>query len=80
MARQETLNTDLDQILPKFKSINLKDEFPEKNVNKQAPKSYKTMYHDIPDSILKPVIDKYQADADMFGYAFDEYIKRKQKR
>ena len=80
MAKLETLGTDLDQILPKFKSVKLERKFPEVNVNKGAPKSYKKMYYDIPLSILQPVLDKYQADADMFGYTFDKYIKRKRKR
>ena len=80
VAKLETLPTDLDQILPKFQSVKLKKKFPETNVNRGAPTSYKKMYYDIPQSILQPVMDKYQADADMFGYTFDKYIKGKRKR
>ena len=77
MARQETLDADLDQILPKLASLQIKDKFPHVHPNKEAPPSYRTMYYDIPLSILQPVLDKYKADADMFGYTFDEYIKSK---
>ena len=80
VAKLETFRTDLDQILLKFNPVKLKKKFPKVNVNEEAPKSYKKMYYDIPPSILQPVLDKYQADADMFGYTFDEYIKRKRKR
>ena len=75
VAKLETLGTDLDQIPPKFISAKQKKTFQEVSVNRRAPTSYKTMYYDIPPSILKPVLDKSQADADMFGYTFDEYIK-----
>ena len=59
VAKLKTLGTDLDQILPKFKSIKHKKTFPEVNVNKGAPISYEKMYHDTPLSILQPVLDKY---------------------
>ena len=59
VAKLKTLGTDLDQILPKFRSVKQKKTFPEGNVNKRAPTSYEKMYHDIPLSILQPVLDKY---------------------
>ena len=71
VARQETLDADLNQLLPKFKAIEKKAIFPHLNNNHQT--SYRAMYDDIPLSILQPVLDKYQADADMFGYTFDKY-------
>ena len=72
MAKAETIDAHLNNILPKFKAMNLTGVFPGK-LHHGTRKPYREMYYDIPQSILQPVMDKYQADADMFGYTFDKY-------
>ena len=37
------------------------------------------MYTSLSDSVLKPIFLKYKADADMFGYNFNEFMSNKSK-
>ena len=74
VARLETLDKDLNHLLPKLNSTDRIDHFPEKNVGAFDSKKYRSLYNDIPSSILQPVLDKYSVDADMFGYSFDDYF------
>ena len=79
MAHLENLDSDLNVILPHFEAEDLKHKFPKLNSNKGRSSSYQTFYHGLPSSVLKPVLDKYRADADMFGYTFDEYLEERDK-
>ena len=79
MAHLENLDSDLDVILPHFKSADLKKTFPELNRSNGKNSTYTTFYHGLAASVLKPVLDKYRVDADMFGYTFDEYLEESDK-
>ena len=70
----ETLEDDLEVILPKLKASHMINSFPEKNVGRVQSQKYKHMYFNVSYEILKPVLDKYRVDAEMFGYTFDDYI------
>ena len=75
----ETMDSDLDRLQDAYNVTYLKSKFPvsNKNKNKNGQQQYKSFYRDIPMSILQPVLDKYQVDADLFGYSFDEYLMDK---
>ena len=75
VAKLETLDADLDTILPHYHAEKIKNNFPTVNTNALGIKTYKDMYVNISMSVLQPVLHKYQADADMFGYTFDDYYK-----
>ena len=79
IGRLETLTEDLKKLLPHIDVIKFIKTFPVKQ--QSMPKSgeythakYAHMFRAMPYSVLKPVFDKYQADADMFGYSFDNYM------
>ena len=79
IGRLETLTEDLKELQPHIDAVNFTSDFPVSHPS--MPKSgeyrhekYAHMYRAMPYSVLKPVFDKYQADADMFGYSFDNYM------
>ena len=72
IAKLETLDEDLKHILPKYHAEDLRNTFPVEN--KRGNTSHKDMYKDIPFEILEPVLKRYEVDAAMFGYTFDDYI------
>ena len=77
VAHLESLGEGLKHILPVLHGEEFLDTFPERKLKADPSKSkYLAMYKDIPYNVLKPVLDKYKADADMFGYTFDEYINQ----
>ena len=72
IAKLETLDEDLKHILPMYHADDLRSTFPVANA--RGGKSHKHMYKDIPFEILEPVLKRYEVDAAMFGYEFDDYI------
>ena len=74
VAHLETLDEELDDLQSVYNVTYLKSEFPVSNSNRFGKLQYATFYRDVPMSILQPVLDKYQVDADLFGYSFDDYI------
>ena len=44
----------------------------EGNIN---PLSYMDIYKNMSYSVLKAVMEKYQVDADMFGYSFKDFMR-----
>ena len=70
----EEIHKDLGQLEHAYNVTYLKSKFPVSNKNKKGQQQYKSFYRDVPMTILQPVLDKYQVDADLFGYSFDDYI------
>ena len=76
VAKLETLQTDLIEILPHLNAMRFKDNFPHSKFTSYEAKHqyrYAHMYTSLPDSVLQPLFDKYKVDADMFDYNFDSY-------
>ena len=70
----ETLRTDLKEILPHIDAVRFIKKFPANKLRHTGDNRYAHMYRGVSYSVLKPVFDKYQADADMFGYNFEQYM------
>ena len=66
------MDQDMKHILPKYHAEDLKETFPV--ANSRGDKLHKDMYKDIPFEILEPVLKRFEVDAAMFGYTFDDYI------
>ena len=77
IARLETLQTDLMNILPHLDAVKYSNIFPAIKLHTTGDNRYASMYKTLSDSVLQPIFDKYKADADMFGYKFDEYRNKK---
>ena len=75
IARVETQQEDIRELLPKLNATEYIDVFPHINVGAQHSGKYKQMYASIPDDILHNLFEKYQPDADMFGYSFRDYLQ-----
>ena len=73
----EEIWVDLEHILPHLNATEYTKTFPEKKLKITGDHKYAHMYTSLPMSILQPIFDKYQADADMFGYSFDKYKSHK---
>ena len=76
----ETIQTDLKEILPHLNATEFSEDFPTRKLSLGEVDDnfrYTHMYTSIPDSVLKPLFDKYRADADMFGYDFEHYMSDK---
>ena len=76
IAHVETLQEDVRELLPKLNATDYIDDFPHVNMGAQCPGKYSKMYASIPEDILHNVLEKYQPDADMFGYSFDDYLRK----
>lgn len=74
VARMETLTSDLEMLLQQLNAEEFIDSFPTANTGRVSINKYQDMYRNISPSILKAVMDKYQADADMFGYSMKDYL------
>ena len=75
IAHVETLQEDVKEILPKLNATGFIDDFPHMNAGVEHSGKYKQMYASIPEDILHDVFEKYQPDADMFGFSFDNYLQ-----
>ena len=69
----ETIGTDVKQILPHWNALESASKFPAVKLKKTGDNRYAHMYRELPASIVQPILDKYKADADMFGYSFEMY-------
>ena len=69
----ETLQADLKQILPRIGAEDFRDEFPRQNVGSEGANKYMEMYRNVPMDVLRPILDKFQVDADMFNYSYVGY-------
>ena len=71
------MEDDFNVLLPILDAEDYATEFPEKNVRKEISYKYGDMYRDVRKSVMSPLIKKYKADAEMFGYSFDDYLKKR---
>ena len=77
IAQVETLQEDVRELLPQLNATDYIDVFPHINAGSEHSGKYKQMYASIPEDILHNVFEKYQPDADMFGYSLGDYLKIK---
>ena len=71
----EKIQEDLPFILEHFDALDLADSFPTNKLHKGRKAAYADLFSNASFSVLKPVLEKYRADADMFGYTFHEYVR-----
>ena len=77
ISHTETIDEDALKLLPKFNADDQIDKFPRRNKgNSSRSSNYLSLYHNVSHHVVQAVMDKYQVDADMFGYNFDDYIKK----
>ena len=76
----ETLSEDLPPVLAHLNATDLLYQFPTNKLNVKRDHKYAAMYLKMPFSIMKPLVDKCRADADMFGYTFDAYLRDEYKK
>ena len=79
MGHLETLSEDLPYILKHLNATDLVDTFPTANRQDKGNSKYQQLFLKAPFSALKPVLEKYRADADMFGYDFSVYVRESDK-
>ena len=75
IGRLETLSEDLPFILKHLNAADLAKTFPTNKMHEKGSSKYTQLFLKAPFSALKPVLEKYRADADMFGYDFSSYVK-----
>ena len=75
IGHTETIARDATNILPRFKAEDFIHSFPQKNRGKENPHKYVDIYKSVSYSVLKAVMEKYQVDADMFGYSFKDFMR-----
>ena len=73
VAHLETLQTDLREILPHLDAVKYIEKFPKVKLRTTGDNRYAPMYTSLPQYVVKPIFNKYKADADMFGYTFNKY-------
>ena len=74
IAKLETLNGDLELLLPKINATFLVGHFPGSNSErKEKRKMYNYFTRNVTRSLLEAIKVKYKYDAELFGYDMDKY-------
>ena len=81
IAHIDKLTDDLPFILRHMNATDLTEHFPSNkgHVQDDSNKKYKEYFLNATFSLVKPVLEKFRVDADMFGYSFADYVKEKNK-
>ena len=81
IAHIETLTDDLPFILRHMNATHMTEHFPSNkgHVQDASNKIYREFWLNTTFSLVKPVLEKFRVDADMFGYSFADYVKEKDK-
>ena len=75
----ETLTEDLPFILGHLNASDLAHTFPTNKLVEKNNTKYLRLFLNASFSALRPVLQKYRADAEMFGYNFRDYVRESDK-